>query len=64
LQEEPSQDKENVPPSFGREPTRKQRRVNRCRPLIIKGKWISEALEEAIDVIENGTISLRKASRH
>jgi hypothetical protein len=64
LQEEPSQDKENVPPSFGHEQARKQRRVNRCSPLIIKGKWISEALEEAMDAIENGTISLKKASRH
>jgi hypothetical protein len=58
LQEEPNQDKENVPPP------RKQRKINICSPLIIKGKWTSEALEEAMDAIENGTISLRKASRH
>jgi hypothetical protein len=55
LQEEPSQEKENVPPCFGQEPTRKQRKVNRCNPIIIKGKWISEALEEAIVTIEIGT---------
>jgi hypothetical protein len=64
LQEEPSQDNENVPPSFGQKPTRKQRRVNRCNPLITRGKWICEALEEAMDAIENGTTSLRKSSRH
>jgi hypothetical protein len=31
--------------------------------LITKGKWTSEQLEEAMDVVENGTISLRKASK-
>jgi hypothetical protein len=55
---------ENVPPSFEHEPTRKQKKINRCNPLITKGKWTNEALEEAMDAIENGTISLRKASRH
>jgi hypothetical protein len=64
LQEEPIQDKENVPPSFGQKPARKQRRVNRCNHLITRGKWISEALEEAMDVIENGITSLRKSSKH
>jgi hypothetical protein len=58
------QDKEIVPPSFGQKPARKQRRVNRCNPLITRGKWTSEALKEAIDAIENGTISLKKSSRH
>jgi hypothetical protein len=29
-----------------------------------RGKLTNEALEEAIDVIENGTTSLKKASRH
>jgi hypothetical protein len=64
LQEEPSQNKENVPPSLGHEPTRKQRIVNRCIPLITRGKWTSEALEEAMDAIENGTTSLRKGNMH
>ncbi len=64
LQEKPSQDKENVPPSCGQEPTRRQKRVNKCSPLITRGKWTNEALEEAMDAIENGTNSLRKASRH
>ncbi len=64
LQEEPSQDKENVPPSCKHELARKQRKVNRCDPLITKGKQTNEALEEAMDAIENGTTSLRKASRH
>jgi hypothetical protein len=63
LQEELSQNKENVPPSCKHELVKKQRRVNRCDPLIIKGKWTNEALEEAMDVIENGTTSLKKASR-
>jgi hypothetical protein len=39
-------------------------RVNRCNPLITRGKWTNEALEEAMDAFENGTTSLRKASRH
>jgi hypothetical protein len=39
-------------------------RVNRCNPPIIIGKWTNETLEEAMDAIENGTISLRKASSH
>ncbi len=43
---------------------RKHGRVNRCSPLITRGKWTSEALEGAMDAIENGTTSLRKASRH
>ncbi len=37
--------------------------MNRCNLLIIRGKWINEALEEAMDAIENGT-SLKKANRH
>ncbi len=59
-----SQDKENVPPSCRHELTRKQRKVNRCGLLITRGKWTNETLEEAMDAIESGTISLRKASRH
>jgi hypothetical protein len=64
LHDQPSQNKENVPPSSKHEPTRKHKKVNRCNPLIIRCKWTSEALEETMDVIENGTISLRNASRH
>jgi hypothetical protein len=30
----------------------------------ITGKWTNKTLEEAMDVIENGTISLKKESRH
>ncbi len=30
----------------------------------IRGKWTNDALEKAIDAIENGTISLKKASMH
>jgi hypothetical protein len=43
---------------------KKIRRINRCSLLIIIEKWSNEALEEAMDAIENGTTSLRKASRH
>ncbi len=64
MQDQPSQNKENVPPSFEHEPTRKQKKDNGCNLLIIRGKWTNEALEEAMDAIENGEISLRKASRH
>jgi len=64
LQDQLNQDKENFPPSFRHEPIRKKIRINRCNPLIIRSKWTNEALEEAMDVIENGTTLLRKASRH
>jgi hypothetical protein len=64
LQEELSQDKENVPPSCEQKLARKQRRVNRCGPLITRGKWTNVTLEEAMDAIKNGTTSLTKASRH
>jgi len=59
-----SQDKENVPPSCGQKLARKQRRINKCDFLITRGKWTNEALEEAMDAIENGTTSLKKVSRH
>jgi hypothetical protein len=29
-----------------------------------KGKWTNKTLKEAMDVIENGTTSWRKVSRH
>jgi hypothetical protein len=29
-----------------------------------KGKWTNEALEDAMDVVENGTTSLKKVSKH
>jgi hypothetical protein len=64
LHGELSQDKENVSPSCGQEPTRKHKRVNRCDFLITRGKWTNEALEEAMDAIENGTNSLSKARKH
>jgi len=41
-----------------------KKRVNKCSLLIIRNKWTNETLEEAMDVIKNGTTSLRKASRH
>ncbi len=63
LQEEPSQNKENVPPSCGYELARKYKIVNKFNPLFIRGKWTNEALKEAMDAIENGTTSLKKASR-
>jgi hypothetical protein len=64
LQEEPSQGKENVPPSLGQKPTKKQKKTNRCNPLITRGKPTYEALEKAMDEIENGRTSLRKVNRH
>jgi hypothetical protein len=41
---------------------KKKKKVKRCNPLITRGKWTNEQLEDAMDVVENGTISLRKAS--
>jgi hypothetical protein len=43
---------------------KKTKKINKCNILITKGKWTNEALKEAMDAIENGTTSLRKASRH
>jgi hypothetical protein len=63
LQEEPSQGKEIVPPSLGQELARKQSIVNRCNPLITRGKPTSEAFEKAMDEIKNGATSLRKVDR-
>lgn len=52
-------------PSFTQEPTRKQIILNKCNIVDkIKGKWINEAVEEAMDAIESGITSLKKASRH
>jgi hypothetical protein len=31
--------------------------------MIIRSKWTNETLEKAIDVIENGTTSLKKVKR-
>jgi hypothetical protein len=59
-----TQDKENVPPSFAQKPTRKQKRFNICNNVNkTRGKWANEALEGAMDVVEGGITSLRKASR-
>jgi hypothetical protein len=60
-----TQNKENAPPSFAQKVTRKQKRLNIYNIINkTKGKSTSEALEEAMDVVEGGIISLRKASRH
>jgi hypothetical protein len=37
---------------------------NKFNPISIKGQWSTHALEEAMDVVERRTISLRKASKH
>jgi hypothetical protein len=41
-----------------------KKRINKCNPLITRSKQTGEALEGAMDAIENGTTSLRKASRN
>jgi hypothetical protein len=61
LQDQPSQNQENVPPSYGQELAKKQRKVNRCNFLITRGKWTNEQLKEVMDAMDNGTISLRRA---
>ncbi len=33
---------------------KKQKKVNRCSPLITRGKWTNEQLEEAMDVKKMG----------
>jgi len=39
-------------------------KINRSNPINTKGKWNTRASEEAMDVVERETISLKKASRH
>jgi hypothetical protein len=50
--------------SFIPDPRKKQRRVNRCIIVSMRGKWTNEALEKAMDVIESGRTSLRQTNRH
>jgi hypothetical protein len=59
----PMQDKKNVPP-LELEPTKKQSNINIFTPISTRGKWTNQALEEAMDVVESRTSSLRKANRH
>jgi hypothetical protein len=37
--------------------------VNKCNIVNWGGKWTNKALEKAMDVVERGTTSLRKANR-
>jgi hypothetical protein len=40
-------------------------RLNKCNTIDrTKGKWTNKTLEEAMDAIEGGIISSRKASKH
>jgi hypothetical protein len=65
LNDQPIHDKENIPPSSGsQEPIIKQRKVNRSNHISTRSKWSTYALEEAMDVVERNTTSLKKASRH
>jgi hypothetical protein len=50
--------------SRSQEPTIKQWKVNRSNPINTWSKWSTYALEEAMDVIERKTTSLKKANRH
>jgi len=42
----------------------KQRKLNRSNPINVRGKWSTQALEEAMDAIEKGITSLRMTNRH
>jgi hypothetical protein len=44
-------------------PKQKQCKVNKCIIIIWKGKWIDEALKEAMDAIESGKTSLIQTNR-
>jgi hypothetical protein len=51
--------------SFGsQELVTKQQIINKSNPINTRSKWSTQALEKAMDVIERGTTSLRKANRH
>ncbi len=59
LDDQPKQDKENVRPSFvSHKPITKQQIINRFNPINIRGKWNNQALEEAMDAIEEGQCHL------
>jgi hypothetical protein len=65
LDDQPNLDKENVPSSFGSpKSATKQQKVNKSNLLDTRGKRSNQALEEAMDAVERGRISLRKANRH
>jgi hypothetical protein len=56
-------DKNNFQPLFGLEKTKKWQMVNKCNTVNWGRKWINKVLEKAMDVVERGTTSLRKANR-
>jgi hypothetical protein len=40
------------------------RKKNRLLTIISKGKWTDQQLEDAIDIVESGHTSLRKANKY
>ncbi len=63
--QQPTLDKENIPPQVAlASTTRKPTRVKRGPNAYPKGKWIDQQLEEAMDIVEGGLTSLRKAYKH
>jgi hypothetical protein len=56
-------DQDNVPPQLASQTRQPCQIINRVLLERKKRKWIDQSLEEAMETIERGTHSLRKASR-
>jgi len=61
LQDQQTTNKENIPPTIVAQ-VKKLARVNKVLSLTQQGRWTSNALEAAMDVVER-QLSLRKASK-
>jgi uncharacterized OsmC-like protein len=57
-------DMENVLPILETQPRKKLTKVNQVPMVVIKGKWTSETLKEAMDVVEKRTCSLQRPTSH
>jgi hypothetical protein len=54
--------KENVPPIFNAQVPNSNQHLNGILVIKKRSMWTYQTLEEAMDIIENGTCSLRSAS--
>ncbi len=63
--QQPTLDKENIPPQIAIASTiQKPTRMRRGLDAYLRGKWTHQQLEEAMDVMEGGLTSMKKASKH
>jgi hypothetical protein len=63
--QQPTLDKENIPFQVAlASTTRKPTRVKKGPNAYLKGKWIDQQLEKAMNIVEGGLTSLKKAYKH